>query len=74
MAMSFEWLKIFKKVEREGTSDDWAAGFSITFVDEFGKTWHMSASMDPKHWEEDVNRSEIIHTRDQLIKRMKRIL
>ncbi len=80
MAMSyitkvFEALRLFKKVEREGTPDDWATGFNITFVDEFGTHWHMSAHKDPKHWYElKVNRDQIVYTRNQIIKRMRRIL
>lgn len=69
-----EQLRLFKEVEREGTPDDWATGFTITFRDEFGTKWHMDAYKDPEHWHElKVNRHQITYTRDQLIRRMKRI-
>lgn len=70
-----ERLRLFKEVEREGTADDWATGFNIRFRDEFGTLWHMGAYKDPEHWhEQKVNRSQIVHTRNQIIKRLKRIL
>lgn len=75
MLKSFlEWLRAFKRVEREGTPDQWATGFNITFIDEFGTQWHMSASKDPKHWyEQSVNKDQIIYTRNQVIKKLRRI-
>lgn len=68
------FIRWFTEVQREGTPDDWATGMSISFVDKYGKTWHLSGYMDPKHWNEPVKRGQIVSTRNEIIKRMKRLI
>lgn len=65
--------KLFTEVEFEGTAPNWATGLGNRFTDDFGRIWHTSCTLDPKHWGEPINRKEYQETNQKMMRLLGKI-